>query len=89
MNSAEIMTLLSNDVKESQIRIAIMAGKISGILRSADITIGRAKAFKDGANWTEILRLLEGTLDDQIDHQAQDGEGHSKRRTQRDRDEGR
>lgn len=72
MNQAEIMTLLSSKVKAPQIRIAIMAGKLSGILQSADRQIQNADAFKQGANWTEILTLLEGQLDDSTDHRAED-----------------
>lgn len=79
MNQAEIMTLLSAKVKEPQIRVAIMAGKLSGILNAADRTIDRAKQFHDGADWTEILRILEGKLDGQTDHAAEDG----KRTTQK------
>ncbi len=72
MNNAEIMTLLSNGVKRPKIRIAIMAGKLSGILHSADVQIERADSFKQDANWTEILTLLEGTLDEVTDHMADD-----------------
>lgn len=81
MNQAEIMTLLSNKVKEPQIAMAIMAGKISGILNTARRQVDKASQFKQGANWTEILRLLEGELDSEIDHRAEKPEtSNSKRR---------
>ena len=72
MNQAEIMTLLSGKVKEPQIRVAIMAGKISGILKAADRQISEAMSFQDGADWNEILRILEGSLDKKTDHMAEE-----------------
>lgn len=88
MNNAEIMTLLSNGVKRPKIRIAIMAGKLAGILHTADRQIAHAESFKADANWTEILTLLEGTLDEVTDYQAEerDRKRDKLRRTQRDRD---
>lgn len=70
MNSAEIMTLQNARVKDETIRIAIMAGKLAGILRSADLAIQQAAAFAEDADWTELLRVMEGTLDDKRDHRA-------------------
>lgn len=64
------MTLLSSKVPASKIRVAIMAGKLSGILLSADRDIDRAENFRRDADWTEMLRIMEGTLDKEIDHMA-------------------
>lgn len=72
MNQAEIMTLLSSKVPYSKIRTAIMAGKLSGILMAADRQISRAENFKENADWTEMLRVMEGTLEKQIDHQVEE-----------------
>lgn len=72
MNQAEIMTLLSGKVKKPQIRVAIMAGKLSGILQSADRQITQAECFKDDADWTAILEILEGKLDKRTDHMAEE-----------------
>lgn len=78
MNKAEIMTLLSGkkgvakDSMRKSIRLAIMAGKLSGILLSADRDIDRAESFSRDANWTEMLRIMEGTLDKEVDHLAED-----------------
>lgn len=93
MNQAEIMTLLSNGVKRPKIRIAIMAGKLAGILNAADRQIGHAESFKADANWVEILTLLEGTLDEVTDYQADDDWKGKKlsgkpARSQQDRDRG-
>ncbi len=74
MNKAEIMTLLSAKVPAAKIRTAIMAGKLSGILRSADMDISRAENFRSEANWEEMLRIMEGTLDTQVDHEARPGD---------------
>lgn len=71
MNQAEIMTLRNSKVKEGTIRIAIMAGKLSGILRAADGQIRQAASFADGADWTELLRVMEGTLAEETDHRAE------------------
>lgn len=71
MNQAEIMTLRNAGVKEHDIRIAIMAGKISGILMAADRQIVRAEEFAHRADWTEMLRIMEGTLEEAIDHRAE------------------
>lgn len=71
MNQAEIMTLLAGKVSYSKIRTAIMAGKISGILTAADREIGRAENFRERADWTEMLRIMEGTLEQDIDYQAE------------------
>lgn len=76
MNQAEIMTLLSNktgmrkDAMRKSIRLAIMAGKLSGILNSADRQISHAENFSENADWTEMLRIMEGTLDKEVDHRA-------------------
>jgi hypothetical protein len=72
MNKAEIMTLLSSKVKPSQIRTAIMAGKLSNILFQADRQIALAETFKQDANWTEMLRIMEGTLEKDTDYQAEE-----------------
>ncbi len=80
MNQAEIMTLLSNKVKAPTISTAIMAGKISGILNTARRQVDKATNFKAGANWTEILRLLEGEMDSEIDHRADELETSTKKR---------
>lgn len=78
MNKAEIMTLLSGkkgaskDAMRASIRIAIMAGKLSGILMAADRSISEAENFHQNADWTEMLRIMEGTLDKEIDHIAED-----------------
>lgn len=70
MNQAEIMTLRNNGVKEHDIRIAIMAGKLSGILMAADRQIAQAEHFSEHADWSEMLRIMEGTLDKEVDHRA-------------------
>lgn len=76
MNKAEIMTLLSGKTgmrKESMrasIRLAIMAGKLSGILLAADREIDKAEHFSSNANWTEMLKIMEGTLDKETNHRA-------------------
>jgi hypothetical protein len=78
MNQAEIMTLLSNktgmrkDAMRKSIRLAIMAGKLSGILNSADREISKAENFSKNADWSEMLRIMEGTLDKEVDHLAYD-----------------
>ena len=72
MNQAEIMTLLSSKVPAKKIRIAIMAGKLSGILNSADREINRAENFHEKADWTEMLRIMEGTLEKEVDHAVDD-----------------
>ena len=79
MNKAEIMTLLSSKVKPAQIRTAIMAGKLSGILQAADRDIHNAESFREDANWTEMLRIMEGTLDKETGHQAEDSRSKTKR----------
>ena len=71
MNAAEIMTLQNAKVKDGTIRIAIMAGKLSGILRSADGQIRQASVFAEHADWNELLRVMEGTLDEATDHRAE------------------
>ena len=73
MNQAEIMTLLKSRVKPEKIRIAIMAGKLSGILMAAQREIDRAEHFGDNADWTELLRVMEGTLEKQTDIRADEG----------------
>ena len=70
MNKAEIMTLLGSDVPAKKIRIAIMAGKLSGILMQADRAIADAKCFREDADWSEMLRIMEGTLDKNTDYQG-------------------
>ena len=70
MNQAEIMTLLASKVSYSKIRTAIMAGKLSGILLAADRQIARAENFRDNADWTEMLRIMEGTLEKEMDYEA-------------------
>lgn len=78
MNQAEIMTLLSGksgqrkDAMRKAIRLAIMAGKLSGILQGADRDISRAENFSENADWTEMLRIMEGTLDKETEHRAED-----------------
>lgn len=72
MNQAEILTLLKSKVKPNVIRVSIMAGKLSGILRTADMTIAKAQQFSDGADWVELIRVMEGTLEDKVDHLADD-----------------
>lgn len=71
MNKAEIMTLLSSKVKPGQIRIAIMAGKLSTILFRADMDIEAATRFGEDANWTEMLRIMEGTLGEDVAHRGE------------------
>ena len=70
MNKAEIMTLQASKVADSKIRIAIMAGKLSGILFAADRAISEATQFGEKADWKEMLRIMEGTLDAQTDIRA-------------------
>lgn len=72
MNKAEIMTLRNNGVKQKDIRLAIMAGKLSGILMAADRQIAQAEDFNNRADWTEMLRIMEGTLEQEVDHRADD-----------------
>jgi len=78
MNQAEIMTLLSSkkgvakDAMRKSIRLAIMAGKLSGILQGADRDISRAENFSENADWSEMLRIMEGTLDKDKGHIADD-----------------
>jgi len=72
MNQAEIMTLRSQKVKPESIRLAIMAGKLSGILMAADRQIAQAEQFSENADWSEMLRIMEGTLDKKVDHYADD-----------------
>lgn len=72
MNQAEIMTLLSSKVKPATIRRSILAGKLSNILRQADSSISDAEQFRENADWTEMLRIMEGTLDKKQDYQAED-----------------
>jgi hypothetical protein len=72
MNQAEIMTLLSSKVPAKKIRIAIMAGKLSGILIAADRDINKAANFRENADWSEMLRIMEGTLEKEVDYQADD-----------------
>jgi hypothetical protein len=85
MNKAEIMTLLSGkkgvakDSMRKSIRLAIMAGKLSGILTAADRDISSAENFSENANWTEMLRIMEGTLDKEVDHRAEDNFSKTKR----------
>ena len=80
------MTLLSGkkgaakDSMRHSIRIAIMAGKLSGILMAADRSISEAENFQQNANWSEMLRIMEGTLDDKVDHMADDDGYPVKRR---------
>jgi len=80
MNQAEIMTLLSGktgmrkDSMRKSIRLAIMAGKLDGILRAADTQIGRAEDFHERADWTEMLRIMEGTLDKDKGYKADEFE---------------
>lgn len=72
MNKAEIMTLLSSKVSPSKIRIAIMAGKLSTILHRADQDIHAAEEFGREADWKEMLRIMEGTLDKEIGHRGEE-----------------
>ena len=86
MNQSEIMTLRSQKVKPEVIRVAIMAGKLSGILASADRDIERAEHFGNNADWSELLRIMEGTLDKlPKGHRAEtpDGKPEHKDRTRR------
>lgn len=62
MNKAEIMTLQLGKVPNDKIRLAIMAGKISGILHAAEIAICQAEEFGKNADWIEMLKVMEGTL---------------------------
>ena len=70
------MTLLSgktgmrkNEMRKS-IRLAIMAGKLSGILLAADRDIHNAEQFSENANWSEMLKIMEGTLDQEVDYRS-------------------
>ena len=78
MNQAEIMTLLSGktgmrkDSMRKAIRLAIMAGKLDGILQAADRTIDRAEHFHENADWSEMLRIMEGTLDKEKGYKGDD-----------------
>ena len=72
MNKAEIMTLLSSKVPAAKIRVAIMAGKLSTILHRADQDIAAADEFRKDADWTEMLRIMEGTLDKKTDYMGED-----------------
>jgi hypothetical protein len=74
MNQAEIMTLIGSKVPAKKIRLAIMAGKLSGILNAADRQISRAENFSENADWSEMLRIMEGTLEKEHDHRADDGD---------------
>ena len=71
MNRAEIMTLLAAKVKKDTIRTAILAGKVSGILRSAEIAIDQAHDFEKEADWKQILTILEGSLEKKTDYKAE------------------
>lgn len=71
MNKAEVMTLLKSKVAPEKIRIAIMAGKISGILQQADRQLDEAREFGENAHWTEMLRIMEGTLSEEKGHRAE------------------
>jgi hypothetical protein len=79
MNKAEIMTLLASKVPASKIRVSIMAGKLSTILMRADQDIALAEDFRRDADWTEMLRIMEGTLDKEVEHQADDQYSGKKR----------
>ena len=72
MNQAEIMTLLAGKVKKGQIRTAILAGKVSGILNAAERQIDQAQDFEKEAVWKQILTILEGEAFDRKDHKAED-----------------
>lgn len=78
MNQAEIMTLLAGKVKKDTIRTAILAGKVSGILRSAELLIDRAHDFEREADWKQILTILEGSLDKEIDYKASKDEAKNR-----------
>jgi len=71
MNQAEIMTLRNAGVSAEKIRIAIMAGKLSSILHAADRAIDNAEHFNRDADWTEMLRVMEGTLDKFTEHRTE------------------
>ena len=68
------MTLLSAKVSPKTIRTSIMAGKLSGILMAADREIRLAENFRENADWTEMLRIMEGTLDQEVDHEMTNAE---------------
>lgn len=74
MNTAEIMTLVNAKVDQKKIRLAIMAGKLEGILRAADRQIDHATHFNENADWTEMLRIMEGTLDKEVQHRGDQDE---------------
>ena len=84
MNKAEIMTLLNAKVPAKKIRIAIMAGKLSGILLAADRQIDQAERFQGEADWTEMLRIMEGTLSEEIDYRADQDDLTGMKRTTKD-----
>jgi hypothetical protein len=81
MNKAEIMTLISARVNNKIIRRAIVAGKISSLFSAADRDIYKAEIFRENADWTELLRVMEGTLDKEIDHQADSPGDYGKRKS--------
>lgn len=68
MKSAEIMTLLKHGTSEKTVALAIMAGKMSDVLRASAKQVARARFFHDNAEWTEVLRLMEGRMGEEVDH---------------------
>lgn len=62
MNQSEIMTLINSGVDEKLVRNAIVAGKLSTVMATADRDINRASYFNEDADWEQILKFMQGTL---------------------------
>ena len=78
MKTSEILTLLKAGTDRNVVWTAEIAGRMETVVQAAERKLDCAEQFGSAADWTEILRIMEGTLEAEQEYRSEQHRPHRK-----------